>query len=242
VVAADLGLVNDRTVCVVAHAELVDGSDRDGARRVVVDRLARWRGAKGRPVQLSEIEAWVEQSAREYNRAGVHADPWQSAGLLQRLRSRGVRAEEFVFSAQSVGRVAQSLHMALRNRLIWLPDDEDLLAELGRVRLREVSPGTVRLDHDSGQHDDQAVALGIAVSVLLDRPAVNSMERYLRSLADECPGCRQMSDRVAQQRVCPFCGWTDLAVQAERDGAAADGVPYSGGSVGRYWDVDRSGL
>jgi hypothetical protein len=34
------------------------------------------------------------------------------------------------------------------------------------VRLRETAPGVARLDHDSGEHDDQAVAIAIAVAVL----------------------------------------------------------------------------
>ena len=34
------------------------------------------------------------------------------------------------------------------------------------MRLRETSPGAVRLDHDSGEHDDQAVTIGIACAVL----------------------------------------------------------------------------
>jgi phage terminase large subunit-like protein len=149
VVTLDVGLTNDPSVAAVAHAEPV--SDEDGApRRVIVDRLARWRGSKRRPVALSEVEAWIAAASGEYHRAPVHADPYQAVGLLQRLRARGLRAEEFTFTAQSVGRVANALHLALRNRLILLPDDEELVAELGRVRLRETSPGVVRLDHDAG--------------------------------------------------------------------------------------------
>ena len=165
VVTLDVGLTNDACVAVVAHAEAVS-EDRGAARRVVVDRLARWRGSKRKPVSLAEVEEWIESASREYHRAAVHADPFQAVGLLQRLRARGVQASEFVFSAQSVGRVANALHLALRNRLILLPDDPELVAELGRVRLRESSPGAVRLDHDSGEHDDQAVAIAIAVAVL----------------------------------------------------------------------------
>lgn len=131
-------------------------------------------------MQLSEVEQWIEAAVREYHGAEVHADPFQAVGLLQRLRSRDVRAEEFVFSSQSVGRVAQALHLALRNRLIFLPNDDELLAELATARLRETAPRVVRLDHDSGQHDDQAVALGIAVSVLLDRPAMSAIEWYMQ--------------------------------------------------------------
>jgi phage terminase large subunit-like protein len=185
VVTLDVGLVNDACVAAVAHAEPVDAASPNDARRVVVDRLARWRGSKRSPVRLSDVEAWVEQASRDYHGAAVHADPYQAVGLIQRLQSRGVRAQEFVFSAQSVGRVAQALHLALRNRLIWLPRDDELLAELGTVRLRETAPGVVRLDHDSGQHDDQAVALGIAVSVLLDRPEMSSAQFFMRALAAE---------------------------------------------------------
>lgn len=165
VVTLDVGLTKDACVVAVAHAERVSG-ERGAASRVVVDRIARWKGSRLKPVKLGEVEAWIETASREYHHAPLHADPYQAVGLLQRLRGRGVRASEFTFSAQSVGRVANALHLALRNRLILLPDDPDLLAELGRVRLRETSPGAVRLDHDSGEHDDQAVAIAIACAVL----------------------------------------------------------------------------
>jgi len=46
-----------------------------------------------------------------------------------------------------------------------------LLDELAHVRLRESSPGVYRLDHDSGRHDDRAVALALAVTTLLQDPA-----------------------------------------------------------------------
>lgn len=152
VVSLDVGLKHDRTVAVVAHAEDVEGEDEEGVprRRVVVDRLGRWRGSRAKPVALREVEDWIEQASGDYHGAPLHADPYQAVGSLQRLRSRGVNSHEFVFSAQSVGRVANALHLALRNRLIWLPDDEDLRLELGRVQLRESSPGVVRLDHSSG--------------------------------------------------------------------------------------------
>ena len=182
VVTLDVGLTNDACVAVVAHAEQ-RGDDKAEARRLVVDRIARWHGTKAKPVSLDEVEAWVATSSETYNRAPVHADPWQAAGVLQRLAKRGVIAEQFVFSSTSVGRVAQALHLALRNRLIWLPKDDDLLSELSRVRLRETSPGVVRLDHDSGQHDDQAVAIGIAVAVLLGSEMSSAAKDWIESMA-----------------------------------------------------------
>jgi hypothetical protein len=45
--------------------------------------------------------------------------------------------------------------MLLRDRRLWLFDDSQLLDELGRVRLRETSPGVLRMDHDPDKHDDR---------------------------------------------------------------------------------------
>jgi hypothetical protein len=72
------------------------------------------------------------------------------------------------------GRLASTLALLIRNHSLRLPADPDLLDELAAVRLRETSPGVVRMDHDSGQHDDRAVSLSLAASYLLDaRPALS---------------------------------------------------------------------
>jgi hypothetical protein len=81
------------------------------------------------------------QASQVFNRAKVTMDPWQVAGMAQRLRDRGVRVEEFTFSSPSVGRLASTLHLLLRDRALALPDDEGPLDELANVRLRETSPG-----------------------------------------------------------------------------------------------------
>jgi hypothetical protein len=51
-----------------------------------------------------------------------------------------------------------------------LPDDPDLLEELSTVRLETTSLGGLRLNHDSGNHDDQAMSLGLAALALIEKP------------------------------------------------------------------------
>ncbi|MBA2724992.1 MAG: hypothetical protein H0U53_03285 [Actinobacteria bacterium] len=58
----------------------------------------------------------------------------------------------------------------MRNHSLALPDDPELIKELSHVRLRESTPGVYRLDHDANQHDDRAIALGLAADELLRRP------------------------------------------------------------------------
>jgi phage terminase large subunit-like protein len=119
---------------------------------------------------LADVEEWALQAAASF-RARVVLDPWQAAGLAQRLRRRGrIQVEEFTFSSASVGRLASTLHLLLRNRALALPDDPELLDELANVRLRETSPGVLRMDHDPDLHDDRAVALAMAAHTLLERP------------------------------------------------------------------------
>ena len=203
IVSCDLGLVRDRTVICVGHAEPT--SPEPGApRRVVIDSLRKWRGSHRKPVQLAEIEAYLCLISERYNRAKILADPWQAAGLLQRLKSQGVRAEQFPFTTTSTGRIGQALHLALRNRLLWIPNDADLLAELARVRLRETGIGTARLDHDSDGHDDQAVAIAIIVAELVGNVKTSGGREWLESLAPLCSVCDAPNHQGSTQ--CQKCG------------------------------------
>jgi hypothetical protein len=166
-IGLDVGLKQDRTAAAICHAEKVDG---DGARRVVLDRLLVWQGSRLRPVKLDDVEHTLLEASHRYNRAEVRLDPWQAVGLGQRLCAKGVRIDEYAFGAQSVGRLASTLHMLLRDRRLSLFDDTELLDELGNVRLRETSPGVLRMDHDPDRHDDRAIALSLAALALVENP------------------------------------------------------------------------
>jgi hypothetical protein len=158
VVGCDLGLKRDRSVVAVCHAER-----QDTGVRMVLDHMRTWEGKRLSPVRLGDVEEHLVDVSRRYNGARVVIDPWQSAGLSQRLRSGGVKVDEFVFSQTSVGRLAAALHTTIRDHRLVLPDDEELIEELSNVRLRETAPGVLRMDHDPDKHDDRAIALALAI-------------------------------------------------------------------------------
>jgi phage terminase large subunit-like protein len=180
VIGLDIGLKRDRTVAALAHKE---GS------RIVLDRIGVWKGSRLRPVRIEEIEAWVAQASESYGNARIVADPWQSIGLLQRLKKAGHRADEFTFSQQSVGRLASTLYGLFRDRNLAIPDDPDLIDELAHVRLIEKSPGVFRMDHDPGRHDDRAVALALAATSLLqkDEPGAPTVGPSIWDAGDGVP-------------------------------------------------------
>ena len=161
VIGLDVGLTRDRTVGSVCHLE--DNS-------VVLDRQQTWAGTSAKPVRLEDVELWLTEAVQHYNRPPVVFDPWQAQHLAQRLRERRIRMVEFTFSNASVGRLALTMHRLLKDRQLKLYDDEDLIEELGNVRLIETSPGSYRIDHDSGEHDDRVISLSLAAQHLLTTP------------------------------------------------------------------------
>jgi phage terminase large subunit-like protein len=161
----------DLTATVVCHL------DED---TVVLDRINTWTGTTEHPVQLGDVEKWLTQACTSYHPATVVLDPWQAIGLAQRLRRRRIRVEEYTFSASSVGRLATTIHLLLREQRLALPPNEQLLDELANVRLKETTPGVYRMDHDPDKHDDQAIALALAANHLITLPPKRNWETRVR--------------------------------------------------------------
>lgn len=134
----------------------------------MLDRMKVWAGSRLRPVSLGVVEEWLRETSRLYNGAHIVGDPWQAIGMFQRLRGAGVKVNEFTFSQGSIGKLAVTLHTAIRDHHLALPDDEDLIDELANIRLRETSPGVYRLDHDPDKHDDRGIALSLAAQRILE--------------------------------------------------------------------------
>ena len=198
VTTLDIGITFDRTAVMVAHAE----PGGDGGTRVVLDRILVWAGSRAVPVDLEEVASTVYGLCGEY-RAPLLYDPAQGVYLAQRLRERGVRAEQFTFTAASVGLIATALFTCLRSHNLALPDDGGLLDELAHVRLRSNSAGVTRVDHDSGRHDDRAVALGMACWWLLERLGTGAERwiRWAREKAERATGAGEV--REVEEEVAP---------------------------------------
>jgi hypothetical protein len=165
----DVGVVNDATVVCVCHAE---SANKDGVylgQRVILDRIWTWKGTRRNPVNFADVEATITANWAEYP-GMVNVDPSQARDLVQRLRAKDIPTHIFDFTSTSVGILASTLLRLFRSRLIWIPKDPELLAELGDVRLRENSVGTLRMDHVSGGHDDRAQALALACQSLNSGP------------------------------------------------------------------------
>jgi Terminase RNaseH-like domain len=184
-VGVDPAAIRDNAAIAVAHAE------RRGADTVVfLDDLHVLKPTRDAQVQQRDIEDHVEYLAHRYS-APVFVDPGGGGtGIIQSLVRRGVRAEAQPVNSSSNDRMASQLHRLLREGLLALPAEPDLLDELRTVRLVENRLGALRLDHHAGRHDDMACAISYAVANVLAGPATmrGRIEKGSRRTSLSCGG------------------------------------------------------
>ena len=95
--------------------------------------------------------------------ARVVIDSWQAAGLVERLVAMQMRAEEVKLSEPIVGRIGTSCTWPSGSTGCRSRQTRSFSRSCGRFVLRKTNFGDFRLDHDSSKHDDQAMAIGLAV-------------------------------------------------------------------------------
>ena len=162
VAALDIGTRRDLTALAVAHSETVDRG-----RRTVVDLVRWWRPSEGRRVDLAEVQAEVQKVCHDY-RAPLRFDRMQAEQMVQALIRSGVRTKEFAFNQQTTNDLARRLYVALRDRAIELPGDDEVTEQFVNTRLVENRPGFLKLDNPVGQHDDIPTAVGMCLVALQD--------------------------------------------------------------------------
>jgi len=185
----DLGSRHDRTAFAIGH--LYDGA-------IHLDRLQVWQGSRANPIDFSEVEAFIVQ-AHERFRFALRLDPWQGLDLAQRLRRRGIRAEEFTFTQGSKQRLAATLLSTLNTGRLRLYDAPGLRDELAALRLAQSRSGLWSFDHQAGGHDDRAVALALVAVGLLERPS-GGASVYSRLTAEHEPVTERGDLRLVGKR------------------------------------------
>jgi hypothetical protein len=176
VASLDLGSRNDRTAFAIGHME---------GDVIHLDRLEVWHGSRAHPVEFSEVEAFIV-AAWERFKFSLRSDPWQSLDMSQRLRARGIRAEEFTFSQGSKQKLAATLLSTMNTGRLRLYEAPGLRDELLALRLAQSKSGLWSFDHVAGAHDDMAVAVALVAVGLLERPASGASTQS-RFAAEEAP-------------------------------------------------------
>lgn len=171
----DYGPKRDRTALAVLHWDAA-------AKRVVVDELLCWAGSPQQPVPISMVEQWVDRVRKRYVVAALVVDPYQMMRSSEAWQKEcGLRVVEFeARGGKSNYEMAANLRsLVMERKIAWgaadglpgppsvspaptdLSTTDTFTSELANLVLRPMAYG-YRFDHESGRHDDRAVAVGMA--------------------------------------------------------------------------------
>ena len=176
--SVDYAPLKDRTVMAAIRLNRT-------ARRFEVMRLDILTAEATKRVQIADLEDWIDRQMGTYPNRLVVLDPYQMESTAQKLENRGVEVKRFeARGGKSNYELAEKLRSAVVNRqLAWRPDQgslpnlnspsgwETFEDELVKLVLK-VTPYGYRIDHESGRHDDRAVAVGMALVEALEDPQV----------------------------------------------------------------------
>lgn len=151
--ACDLGLRKDRTAIAVIgwigdKVTLLDLVVMDPKQSAVSE------------VSIEIVEQTLLRLAEVFPVRRVLIDPWQLAGSRQRLEGR-LPIAEFPYVVSNQEKVSKTLYSLVAQGKLRLYPDPALVDELACLR-SVMTPKGFRFDHRRGNHNDRAVALGMA--------------------------------------------------------------------------------
>ena len=157
----DYGERKDRTALAVVWLDTDTGI-------VHVPEVTVWQGRPDQPVQLEEVEHWVDLQLGRYPNAIPVFDPHQTLYLIQKYEKQGQPVRKFDFrSGKGNLLMATNLRNLFRDRKIvfslytGLIGGSTLVDEFKQIIGQEKSYG-VRMQHERNQHDDRVCAVAIA--------------------------------------------------------------------------------
>jgi hypothetical protein len=82
--------------------------------------------------------------------------------IIEQLQRDGLPVQAFETTAKSKGELIDKLALAFEQKVIGIPDDKILLAELSAFQAERTPAGNVKYGAPSGMHDDTVMSLALA--------------------------------------------------------------------------------
>lgn len=122
----------------------------------------------GKKIDLAKVQEAVVATHRKFHLVKLAYDPFQAALLAQNCVKLGVPMEETPFTGSNISHMATVLLERFSSRQIDLYRDEQLLSDLGRLRLVDKGFGGYKLESPQTKasgHGDRATGLVLALRV-----------------------------------------------------------------------------
>lgn len=128
-----------------------------------------WQGSGINEVKINDIDTWIDRQFSLYPDATAVFDKHQLLSVIQRLELAGRKVVRFDYKGGKQNHAMfENLRSLLQNRRMRFTSDvgmhpydgSSLLTEFKSVLRKKMTYGD-RIDHESGEHDDRVVSVGM---------------------------------------------------------------------------------
>jgi hypothetical protein len=188
-VILDLSLKRDTTVLTIGH--------RDGDK-IIVDCTTGWEPDPKRKIEvdLQNVEDVIGNIKESVTVDDIFADHWNSALLIQKLRSRGIRSDTMKIDFSDY----EMFKRLLYSGSIVLPKHTKMINEIKNLQMFSGK----KVDHGYGKHNDYAVTVIMLTKALTtlgkygDRSNLASEGEYVGDNLDESVDAMGTGDTISQ--------------------------------------------
>jgi len=157
VIAHDPGIRQDNWALALGHLTKEE--------KVRVDLVRQWNPTRHEPINVVEIENYIEDLSKRYNVVDVVADESRAVSTIQRLKNRGLPSRGMSFRATTDPKLYQNLLELVNTGGISFPPDSRLFEQLYFLE-RVVYANRFRVQAAPGYHDDLADAVAMLAYAL----------------------------------------------------------------------------
>jgi len=157
VIAHDPGIRQDNWALAMGHLTKEE--------KVRVDLVRQWNPTKKEPINVIEIENYIEELCKRYNVVDIVADESRAISTIQRLENKGLPSRGMSFRATTDPKLYQTLLELVNTLGISFPPHTQLMEQLHFLE-RVVLANRFRVQAAPGYHDDLADAVAMLVYAL----------------------------------------------------------------------------
>jgi hypothetical protein len=138
------------------------GVTYDGEHVMIVNHQL-WRPTKNGPVRIQDIEEFLLSLRQRYRVKRIYCDPWQAAGLIQRLQGKfGSVIEEFPQTSGNLTIATEELFRLISSRNLIAYHDTELEKHVLNAVTVDSSRGVRLAKEKASRKIDLCVALAMA--------------------------------------------------------------------------------
>jgi len=131
-----------------------------------------WEGTKKKPVQVSEVAAYIRTICRQYGLNEIAGDQYSFQPLRELFLQYGINLVENTFTLPYKRKIYFGLKRLIHNQQFDLLDIPLLHKEIKELVVEQTASGQIRIGHPQGGSDDLSDATAVAAFRVMEKAGV----------------------------------------------------------------------